>query len=108
MDKGNWIWKDNLLAFLLILSDIASYSFDESDWEAVKCGLTGTSDEQNTWFDYVLAGNVVISIKLANDPEEDLIIYNLSYPDTLQEKLDLLENILSKFKLTPRNFSTGN
>lgn len=108
MDKGSWIWKENLLAFLLILSDISFYSFDESDWEAVKYGLTGTSDEQNIWFDYNFAGRIPISLKLANDPEEDLIVYNLSYPDRLKEKLDLLEDIVSSFMVTPRNFITGN
>jgi len=39
MTKGGWIWKENLLAFLMILSDIVSYNFDESDWEAISYGL---------------------------------------------------------------------
>ena len=93
---------------LLILSDIVSYSFDESDWDAVSYGLVGTSNEENIWFDYSLVGRVLFSIKLANDPEQELIIYNMTFPDQLREKLELMEHIVSNFMITPRNFNTIN
>ena len=108
MTKGCWTWKENLLAFLLILSDIVSYNFDESDWDAVSYGLVGTSDEENIWFDYSLVGGMLVSIKLANDPEQELINYNMTFPDQLMEKLELAEHIGSNFMVIPRNFDTIN
>lgn len=103
MAKSGWIWKENLLPFLIILSNISSYNFGESDLEAISYGLTGTSEERNIWFSYNFDGEIPISIKLSNDPKQELIIYNLTFPDKLKEKLELVEYILGDFMLTPRN-----
>ena len=106
MTKNGWIWENNLLAFLLILSNIGSYTFDQSDWEAIDYGLVGTSDEDDVWFDYKLEGEMPISLRLAKDPEQELVIYNLVFPKELQESMALVEYIVGDFLLTPRYFKT--
>ncbi|HWV64755.1 hypothetical protein [Chitinophaga sp.] len=102
MTKNDWVTKENLLPFLLILSHASSYSFCESDREAIEYGLMGTSDEDNIWFEYKLTGEKVISLRLAKDPEDDLVFYKLEYPDDMEENIELAGYIVSSFYLQPR------
>lgn len=102
MIKSDWVWKENLLPFLLILSHLSSYDFCESDQEAIEYGLVGTLDEDNIWFEYKLIGEKTISLRLAKDPEGDLVFYSFEYPDDLEENIELTNYVISNFFLQPR------
>lgn len=102
MTKGSWITKENLLPFLLILSHASSYNFCESDLEAIEYGLEGTSDEEDIWFEYKIIGEKVISLRLARDPEDNLVFYSLKYPDEMEENIELADYIVSSFFIRPR------
>lgn len=99
MAKNSWVWKENLLPFLLILSHLCSYDFCESDQEAVEYGLVGTSDEDNIWFEYKLIGKKKISLRLARDPEGDLVHYGIDFPDEMREPIELMDYVVSSFSL---------
>ncbi|HEY8959623.1 hypothetical protein [Chitinophaga sp.] len=101
MIKSDWIRKENLLPFLLILSHLSSYDFYESDREAIEYGLMGTSDEDNIWFEYKLIGKKTISLRLAKDPEGNLLFYNVDFPDEMKEPMELMDYILSSFSMMP-------
>jgi hypothetical protein len=54
---AGWIWVRNVKPFLELLSWVAGYKFDDSDWLAVATGLEDTDADSDTgWYSYPLVG----------------------------------------------------
>ncbi|MFE5211197.1 hypothetical protein [Streptomyces sp. NPDC056600] len=52
-----WIWAQNALPFLQLLSHYAGYAFDGTDWETVEAGIGDTDDDRaDGWYTYPLVG----------------------------------------------------
>ena len=100
-NKGNWLPKENLLSFLLILSRQISYDFTAVDWKAIQHGIHDTSNEANIRFSYILPGSLDIELQLANEEGTDLIIFQLTIPENLESNFDFMVDILQDFTLTP-------
>lgn len=100
-----FIWKPGLLSTLLILSEIVSYRFDDSDFDAIEYGLQGTSDEERKLFDYKLTGQQTMALDMAYDAEDrDMIHFRLQYPATLHAQVDLGIYVVQCFDLKPRHY----
>ena len=57
--KDFWIFEQNLVPTLLILSHLVGYDFDDDDFNAIEYGLTGTSNERD-----LLPSNVSHKVKV--------------------------------------------
>jgi hypothetical protein len=54
---SGWIWIQNALPFLQLLSHYAGYAFDGTDWETVEAGIEDTDDGRaDGWYTYPLVG----------------------------------------------------
>ncbi|MBS2547441.1 hypothetical protein KGQ19_11215 [Catenulispora sp. NL8] len=66
---NNWLKRDNLKGFLVALSSLAEYRFDNSDWDAIETGLESDSGDPS-WFRYPLVGQAKIEIAISKQVEE--------------------------------------
>jgi hypothetical protein len=103
-NQGGWIQEENLLPFLLILSRMASYDFDQVDWKAIQFGLSGTHYEGKIWFNYILPGEHDIEIRLAKEEGTALVFFDVAIPEELECKFDFMIDILQEFSLKSPNF----
>ena len=65
----NWLKRDSLMGFLVALSALIEYSFDNSDWGAVEAGLESGSDH-SPWFTYPLVGQETLQVTISKQVEE--------------------------------------
>ena len=63
----DWIFEENLRAWLEIVAGIVGYAFEAEDWDAVHFGLTGTDSEEGRWYRYPF-GETGVCAALARDP----------------------------------------
>lgn len=104
MTKGNWIGTEDLASFLLIISNVAGYQFEIDDWNAVEYGLSKATNIKETPFTYDFTGESTIKIQLARDKEnEDIVLYNLTFPENLEKCVVLAEYIISDFTLIQKH-----
>lgn len=104
MTKGNWIGIEDIPSFLLIISNVAGYQFEIDDWNAVEYGLSRATNLKETPFTYDFIGDSTIKIQLARDNEdEDIVLYNLTFPENLGKCVALAEYIISDFILVQKH-----
>lgn len=58
----NWLKRENLKGFLVALSSLVEYRFDDCDWSAFEGGLDEVSDDG--WFRYPLVGSATLDISV--------------------------------------------
>ncbi|TDW97629.1 hypothetical protein [Dinghuibacter silviterrae] len=108
MTKSGWIFEEDLLPFLIILSEIATYDLQPYDWDAISFGVIGTSDQDEKWFAYEFYGEVTVPFKLARNTEDAyMIFYVIIIPNELEKSVDLMMHVLSEFKLEPKHLKFG-
>jgi len=104
--RGFWIWRENLVPLLLLLSEIVGYAADDSDLDALHFGLSGTSDEKEIWFAYSLIGRNRMDMELANDLENDDIVHvSLNFEKTLGQVVDFATYVVADFSLKHRMYA---
>jgi len=104
--EGFWIFEQNLLPTLLILSHIVGYAFDEDEFTAIEYGLTGTSDEKNIWWTYQFIGDKTIDIRFARDEDnKDIIFIDLLFDKDLVGQVGLTIYIAQDFNLQSIHYS---
>jgi AcrR family transcriptional regulator len=78
---AGWIWLENLRVFLELTSHYVSYSFDDSDWQAVRTGLEAPHAEADT-YSYPIIGQAQLNIALTKNPGGDEVTLKItSQPD---------------------------
>ncbi|MBE1471133.1 hypothetical protein [Kibdelosporangium phytohabitans] len=89
----------NLKGFLIALSDIAGYRFDEWDWDAFVARMS----DRPEWFTYPLAGRATVEVAVARDAEEGHVGLRLSVPGDdpcLAEKIEVAWRIFNHFDVS--------
>ncbi|WP_159045099.1 hypothetical protein [Streptomyces sp. NRRL F-5122] len=74
-----WLKRDNLKGFLLMVSEVIEYRFDDSDWDAFQAGLD-SSNQGSSWFDYPLVGRVSVRVEISRFDEEGDVDIKVSLP----------------------------
>src|SRR4051812_15359275 len=62
-----WIWPTNVRPLAETISRWIGYFFDESDWSALKHGLSATDRDNENWFTYPLGGDPPLDITVAQN-----------------------------------------
>jgi hypothetical protein len=77
---GGWIWSQNLLPFLQLLSHYAGYAFDGTDWVTVEAGVEDTDDERpDGWYSYPLVGTrAELEVTLAHAVGTDVLMVRVT------------------------------
>lgn len=102
--NGSWIIREDLASFLLALSLVNKYPFDQSDWDAIEYGLSLTDEQRDKWFEYELQGQSIIKVRLVMNSEDTYIIhYSLDFEDQLSQTIDFLILMACDFTLIPRH-----
>ncbi|WP_341839305.1 hypothetical protein [Chitinophaga caseinilytica] len=65
--------------------------------------MSGTSDEEDIWFDYQLIGQKTISIRLAHQANYDVIFYEINYPEELASTIELMDFVTGSFYMKSRH-----
>ena len=103
--KGFWIYEQDLLPTLLILSHLVGYDFGDDDLNAIEYGLTGTSDEKNNWWTYQFIADQTIDLRFARDEDNtDIIFIQLSFDKDLYGQVDLAIYIVQEFNLRHKHY----
>jgi hypothetical protein len=106
--KDFWIFRQNLLPALLIISQIINYDLDDDDFNAIGYGLVGTSDEKNVWWTYQFTGDYMIDLRFACDEEDKEIIFiQLSFDEDLGGQVDLTIFVVQEFNLQYKHLKNG-
>ena len=101
-----WFFEENIIPFLLILSETVNYKLESEEISKIKYELTATSDERDIWFEYDFSGIGNINLRLAKDEENTQIIFvNLKTSTDLIEKIDLAIYIVENYNLNPINYN---
>ncbi|GEM_PF-2839804 len=105
--KEFWVYEPNLVWTLLLLSHIVKYNIGSDDLNAVKYGLTSTSQEKDLWWTYQLIGKEKIDLSFTRKEENTDIIYiKLSFDKKLETQIDFCIFIVQEFHLQHRNYHT--
>lgn len=97
-EYGSWIWKENLLPFCELTSEIAAYSFDSSDADAILEGLKGT--EEGIFFEYPLPGTSPITLSFSDDRDSSIVSIRAVYPQSVEGEIRQLFYICASYFLT--------
>lgn len=80
---GDWIYDENLAAFLDTLGYIVGYQFDPVEIEVIEEKVRGSDVDADRWFDYPLAGHkCACELSLAQDYGGCVINVRLSLPES--------------------------
>jgi hypothetical protein len=97
-----WVWRSNLMPFLKMASEFVRYRFDSQDERAIFTGLVNTDPDADLWFDYRLAGELVVPLRLAS--ADDCVLIEIEL-DGLTERFDtqmaVLLNVFSVYRMLP-------
>ncbi|MCE7009589.1 hypothetical protein LWC34_43290 [Kibdelosporangium philippinense] len=97
-----WLKLENLKGFLIVLSNIVSYRFDDFDWGAFEAGLEPAADDE--WFTYPLVGNVTLEVAISRDIEEDHVTIRVDVPPGAERLIGQIETawmIFTHFTVSP-------
>lgn len=76
---ANWLRRKNLKGFLIVVSDIIGYEFDDLDWGAFEAGFHEAVDDG--WFTYPLVGRrCTLEVAISLDVDEDDVILRVTIP----------------------------
>ncbi|MEU6158681.1 hypothetical protein [Streptomyces sp. NPDC047130] len=77
---SGWIWSQNLLPFLQLLSHYVGHAFDGADWQTVAAGIEDTDDERpDGWYAYPLAGTrAEVEVSLARAAGSDVLMVTVT------------------------------
>lgn len=100
-----WIYKSDLISTLLIISHIAGYDFEEFDLDAIRYGISGTSNEEKLSWGYQLIGKSTIDLKFTreDDGDTDIIFINLSYESEISREIALAMFVFDEFSVVHRH-----
>lgn len=73
-----WVWDENVNRLMRHLGYAVGYEFDDLDRGAVETGLANTDAEQDSWFDYPLAGERQVTVALAKEPDARPVMVQVS------------------------------
>ena len=76
----DWIFEDNLRAFIVAIAQFAGYRLDQDDWLAIRSGIEGTDEEAGNWFDYEFPGWHGLRFWLARDPGTAVVHARVAAP----------------------------
>jgi hypothetical protein len=95
----DWIFEDNLRAFVLAIAQFAGYPFDEDDWLAIRSGIEGTDEEAGHRFDYEFPGRHVLRFWLARDPGTAVVHARVEAPPGVVPKVEAALQIFQFFHM---------
>src|SRR4051812_26294018 len=95
----DWIFDDNLKAFLTALGWIAGYPFGPDDWEAVSCGVRENDGDDERWFEYEFSGPHPAVIRLAPDSGTCVVRVQISTPAEVEPQVRLAVAIFQHFRI---------
>jgi hypothetical protein len=104
MDRlEGWLKQENLKGFLLMISEVVDYRFEDSDWGALQVGLESPSEE-NDWFDYPLIGRVSLRVEISRFDEEGHIDVKIFLPvgePCLREQIRAVWMVFNRLDVSP-------
>lgn len=98
-----WLKRDNLKGFLVALSEVIDYRFDNLDWGAFEAGMESPADGGQL-FTYPLVGRVAIEIGVSPTAEEGDIDVRLYLPERnycLRDQVRVVWMIFNRFDVSP-------
>jgi hypothetical protein len=100
----DWIWEENLEAFVQVTARLAAYSsFDEDDWAAIQFGIRDTDVERDLWYEYSLPGVHSIKLKFARDIGTSVVFVCVEGDRELDGSLELVTNLCQDYRILPRH-----
>ena len=76
-----FVQREQLFPFLAVIAELAGYSFDDSDRDAIYAGLLGTDRDAEDWFDYQLAGPRTVRLRLAHDEPGSGLVWIVAHAE---------------------------
>ncbi len=98
---ADWVFADNLRAFLMALSWFLGHPFDDDNWTASHHGVEGTDEEAGRWFDYEFTGEHTARLRLAADRGTSVIHVRVEVPATAEPKVEAAISIFQHFRVRP-------
>lgn len=95
---GRWVWPENVRTTVQYLSLFVGYDFDDTDWQAIRQGLTDTTCEPpERWYDYPIVGTPTLTVFLALDPGADPVFVRVrgDMDEILRTRIDTLLSVLA-------------
>jgi hypothetical protein len=84
----------NLAQYCRNISRWIGYAFGDADWDAIECGLLGTSAERQQWYDYALFGDDIARLNVARIEGTSLVAVKVAVPEALVEDTIALASVL--------------
>lgn len=103
-----WIFKENLIPCLLMLSRIVEYyDFENYELDKIKLGLLNTNIDEDLWFEYSFYGTTKLTFKICNDEEGSGIIFlQVLIVEVHIKELKMCQYLLDEFNIEHRYFKT--
>jgi hypothetical protein len=78
--EPTWIFVENLLPFLFLLSARLGYDFDDSDAAAIRLGIGETDPDEGRWYEYPLVGRETATVRLAQEAGSGVVLVAIDAP----------------------------
>ncbi|MFE6978562.1 hypothetical protein [Streptomyces sp. NPDC057682] len=98
-----WLKRGNLKGFLLMISELIEYGFDDSDWGAFQVGLESAVQVED-WFYYPLDGRVSICVEISCLDEEGDIDVKVFFPaeePCLRQQIRAVWMVFNRLDVSP-------
>ena len=96
----NWIFEDNLAAFLVVLGWITDYDCAFDDWEVIQHGVLHSDKESNIWYDYEFPSRISATFQIAKDHGSGVVFLRLAIPDEIEAQVTLAINMCAHFTIS--------
>jgi hypothetical protein len=111
----DWIFAENLQAFVEVLAHLAGYTLydEEYDWVAIEAGIPETDADEDKWYSYPLLGTHPLALDVARDLGSQVVSIRVrsdaaapaDLPAELAAQLHVLVLLCQSYILTRRGAS---
>lgn len=101
--SADWIFDDNLKAFLTVLSWEAKYDADPDEFSIIELGVRETDAEAHRWYSYEFTGRDRIAFSLAVDPGASVVHVRFEAPAIIVPRIEATIAIFAHFIVQKRS-----
>ncbi len=104
-ELANWIWYQNLKAFLETLALLAEYELSVDELDAIQLGVADSDTDAipERWYEYEFVGKYRVEFRIGQDQGTDVVILRLLVPPNLVDKVEVMLAIMNQYTLTHGN-----
>ena len=99
---ANWIWLQNVRAFVDVLARLSGYELSEGEWDAIDSGVAVSDSDANPprWYSYSFEGKSKVKFDVGHDKGTNVVQIRLTAPDEIVPRIQTALELMNSYVLT--------